>query len=110
MCGLVCWYEDFGFFASLEHYPFREIGTIKLKMQGAYSGCSSSTVTLKSGIENMLMHYGPVRHLAASHAIDFGRLRATMECLVGICLGGCNPNVPYVLVKQFNMFFADDIS
>lgn len=27
--------------------------------QGACSGCPSSSVTLKSGIENMLMHYVP---------------------------------------------------
>lgn len=27
--------------------------------QGACSGCPSSSVTLKSGIENMLMHYIP---------------------------------------------------
>lgn len=30
---------------------------MKLRMQGACSGCPSSSVTLKSGIENMLMHY-----------------------------------------------------
>ena len=29
-------------------------------MQGSCSGCPSSSVTLKSGIENMLMHYIPV--------------------------------------------------
>ncbi|GAB4855156.1 NifU-like protein 4, mitochondrial [Ancistrocladus abbreviatus] len=34
-------------------------GIVKLKMQGACSGCPSSSVTLKSGIENMLMHYVP---------------------------------------------------
>ncbi|WCJ37254.1 hypothetical protein M5689_018405 [Euphorbia peplus] len=34
-----------------------ETGVVKLKMQGACSGCPSSSVTLKSGIENMLMHY-----------------------------------------------------
>ncbi|KAH9768989.1 NifU-like protein 4 [Citrus sinensis] len=36
-----------------------ETGTVKLRMQGACSGCPSSSVTLKSGIENMLMHYVP---------------------------------------------------
>ncbi|KAL9680489.1 hypothetical protein QQ045_018368 [Rhodiola kirilowii] len=36
-----------------------ETGIVKLKMQGACSGCPSSAVTLKSGIENMLMHYVP---------------------------------------------------
>jgi Fe-S cluster biogenesis protein NfuA len=30
-----------------------------LFLQGACSGCPSSSVTLKSGIENMLMHYIP---------------------------------------------------
>lgn len=34
-------------------------GTVTLKMMGACSGCPSSAVTLKSGIENMLMHYIP---------------------------------------------------
>ncbi|KAH6761918.1 NFU domain protein 4 [Perilla frutescens var. hirtella] len=34
-------------------------GIVKLRMQGACSGCPSSSVTLKSGIQNMLMHYVP---------------------------------------------------
>ncbi len=34
-------------------------GIVYLKMQGACSGCPSSSVTLKSGIENMLRHYIP---------------------------------------------------
>ncbi|KAL3150734.1 NifU-like protein 5, mitochondrial [Trebouxia sp. C0010 RCD-2024] len=34
-------------------------GLVTLKMQGACSGCPSSSVTLKGGIENMLMHYIP---------------------------------------------------
>jgi Fe-S cluster biogenesis protein NfuA len=36
-----------------------ESGVVYLKMQGACSGCPSSTATLKSGIENMLRHYVP---------------------------------------------------
>ncbi|GFS43016.1 NFU domain protein 4 [Actinidia rufa] len=36
-----------------------DTGVVKLRMQGACSGCPSSSVTLKSGIENMLMHYVP---------------------------------------------------
>ncbi|CAK9149231.1 unnamed protein product [Ilex paraguariensis] len=36
-----------------------DLGIVKLRMQGACSGCPSSSVTLKSGIENMLMHYVP---------------------------------------------------
>lgn len=34
-------------------------GVVYLEMHGACSGCPSSTVTLKSGIENMLKHYIP---------------------------------------------------
>ena len=36
-----------------------EEGIVFLHMQGACSGCPSSTVTLKMGIENMLRHYIP---------------------------------------------------
>ena len=36
-----------------------EDGIVYLKMQGACSGCPSSTATLKMGIENMLKHYVP---------------------------------------------------
>ena len=36
-----------------------EDGIVYLQMQGACSGCPSSTMTLKSGIENMLRHYVP---------------------------------------------------
>lgn len=34
-------------------------GIVYLNMQGACSGCPSSTATLKMGIENMLKHYVP---------------------------------------------------
>jgi Fe-S cluster biogenesis protein NfuA len=34
-------------------------GVVYLHMQGACSGCPSSTMTLKSGIENLLRHYIP---------------------------------------------------
>ena len=36
-----------------------EDGVVYLEMHGACSGCPSSTVTLKSGIENMLKHFIP---------------------------------------------------
>jgi len=36
-----------------------ENGIVKLELHGACSGCPSSTVTLKNGIENMLKHYVP---------------------------------------------------
>lgn len=34
-------------------------GIVYLELQGACSGCPSSSITLKSGIENMLKHYIP---------------------------------------------------
>lgn len=34
-------------------------GTVYLQMQGACSGCPSSTMTLKQGIETLLKHYVP---------------------------------------------------
>ena len=37
---------------------FRE-GVVYLQMQGACSGCPSSTATLKNGIESLLKHYVP---------------------------------------------------
>lgn len=40
------------------YHDFKD-GVVYLEMHGACSGCPSSTMTLKSGIENMLMHYIP---------------------------------------------------
>ena len=41
-------------------------GIVYLKMHGACSGCPSSSVTLKNGVENMLRHYVPeVREVKA---------------------------------------------
>lgn len=34
-------------------------GVVYLRLRGACSGCPSSTITLKQGIENMLKHYVP---------------------------------------------------
>ena len=36
-----------------------ESGVVRLHMRGACSGCPSSTMTLKSGIENLFRHYLP---------------------------------------------------
>jgi Fe-S cluster biogenesis protein NfuA len=36
-----------------------ESGIVKLQLKGSCSGCPSSTITLKNGIENMLKHYIP---------------------------------------------------
>lgn len=36
-----------------------ENGIVKLELKGSCSGCPSSTITLKNGIENMFKHYIP---------------------------------------------------
>ncbi len=44
-----------------------EDGVVYLHMQGSCSGCPSSTMTLKAGVENMLKHYVPeVKEVRAS--------------------------------------------
>lgn len=49
--------EDGG---DIEYKGFIEdTGMVQLKLKGSCRGCSSSSVTLKNGIERMLMHYVP---------------------------------------------------
>lgn len=40
-------------------YQGFEDGVVYLHMQGACSGCPSASMTLKSGVENLLKHYVP---------------------------------------------------
>lgn len=52
--------EDGG---DIEYRGFNEeSGVVQLSLKGSCRGCSSSAVTLKSGIERMLMHYIPGKH------------------------------------------------
>ncbi|KAF8746307.1 hypothetical protein AX14_000093 [Amanita brunnescens Koide BX004] len=49
--------EDGG---DIEYCGFgEEDGVVRVKLKGSCRGCDSSTVTLKNGIERMLMHYIP---------------------------------------------------
>lgn len=48
--------EDGG---DIEYRDFTDEGIVQVKLKGSCRGCDSSTVTLKSGIERMLMHYIP---------------------------------------------------
>ncbi|EIN13153.1 HIRA-interacting protein 5 [Punctularia strigosozonata HHB-11173 SS5] len=48
--------EDGG---DIEYRGMTEDGIVQVKLKGSCRGCDSSTVTLKSGIERMLMHYIP---------------------------------------------------
>jgi Fe-S cluster biogenesis protein NfuA len=43
---------------NIEFLEFND-GRLLLELGGACSGCAGSTMTLKMGIENMLMHYVP---------------------------------------------------
>ena len=45
-----------------------ETGVVSVKLAGSCVGCPSSSVTLKNGVENMLMHYIP--EVTAVHSID----------------------------------------
>ncbi|MBP6985916.1 MAG: NifU family protein [Alphaproteobacteria bacterium] len=48
-----------------------ENGVVYLHMQGSCSGCPSSSITLKSGIENMLRYYIPeVKEVQQINTID----------------------------------------
>jgi Fe-S cluster biogenesis protein NfuA len=48
--------EDGG---DIEYRGFSDEGIVKIKLKGSCRGCESSTVTLKTGIERMLVHYIP---------------------------------------------------
>ncbi len=81
--------EDGG---DIEYRGFDEDGTglVKVKLKGSCRGCSSSTVTLKSGIERMLMHYIPqvkgveqVSHICRMlNAIGAKLTRASARCWI----------------------------
>jgi NFU1 iron-sulfur cluster scaffold homolog, mitochondrial len=61
--------EDGG---DIEYHGF-ENGNVLLKLRGACRTCDSSTVTLKNGIESMLMHYVSVAtfHISSLYSFHF---------------------------------------
>ena len=50
--------EQHGGYIKLEDFDV-ESGRVLVLLQGSCSGCASSTITLKIGVENMLKHYVP---------------------------------------------------
>ena len=52
-----------------------EDGMVLLKLRGACRTCDSSTVTLKNGIESMLMHYVSVKSNSITSTLMCRRLR-----------------------------------
>lgn len=40
-------------------FVFTISGIVKVRLAGSCVGCPSSSVTLRNGVENMLMHYIP---------------------------------------------------
>ncbi len=45
----------------IEYVDYKD-GHLRLMLGGACSGCASSTITLKMGVENMVKHYVPEVH------------------------------------------------
>lgn len=56
--------EDGG---DIEYRGFSDDGIVQLKLRGACRTCDSSTVTLKNGIEGMLMHYVSSPYFSSFH-------------------------------------------
>lgn len=53
---------DIAAIGDIEYKGFAEdTGTVRVALKGSCRGCDSSTVTLKNGIERMLMHYVRLR-------------------------------------------------
>ena len=50
--------EGHGGYIQLQDFDV-ESGRVLVLLQGGCSGCASSTITLKMGVENMLKHYVP---------------------------------------------------
>lgn len=50
--------EQHGGYIKLDDFDV-ESGRVLVLLQGSCSGCASSTITLKMGVENMLKHYVP---------------------------------------------------
>merc|ERR1711871_94234 len=69
--------EDGGdiFYVSFDHGT----GVVMLQLAGSCQGCPSSSVTLKNGVENMLMHYIP--EVTAVESVDADQMAAEKEQL-----------------------------
>ena len=50
--------KDFQYDCKKRTLSFRD-GIVKVQLQGSCSGCPSSTMTLKQGVQNLLCHYVP---------------------------------------------------
>ena len=62
--------EDGG---DIQYVDFSDDGYVRVRLEGSCVGCPSSSVTLKSGVENMLMHYIPEVEGVISDDEDEGR-------------------------------------
>ena len=72
--------EDGG---DLEYMGFDEdLGMVRLMLKGSCRGCSSSAVTLKSGVERMLMHYVPEVKVGMLTFLLLGYRRLMTACIV----------------------------
>jgi Fe-S cluster biogenesis protein NfuA len=67
----------------IEYRGFTDDGLVKIRLKGSCRGCDSSTVTLKNGIERMLMHYIPeVKGIEqVSFQMNANRFRHQIRCV-----------------------------
>ena len=59
--------EQHGGFIKLEDFDV-DTGKVSVLLHGSCSGCASSSITLKMGVENMLKHY--VREVNSVEGMD----------------------------------------
>jgi Fe-S cluster biogenesis protein NfuA len=69
----------------IEYRGYTDDGIVHLKLKGSCRGCASSAVTLKTGIERMLMHYipevqGVEQVCISSRSFDQPRLIIAFAC------------------------------
>ena len=51
--------ENYKFLSSHEWAKLEEDGIVTVELKGSCSGCPSSIMTLKQGVQNLLCHYIP---------------------------------------------------
>ena len=74
------------------HAGFDEgTGVVRVQLAGSCQGCPSSSVTLKSGVENMLMHYIP--EVTAVESVDADQVAAEKEQLEFMKNLGAKPSM-----------------
>lgn len=83
-----------------------EDGTVKLKLVGSCTGCPSSTVTLKNGIQNMLQFYVPEVDTVEQVII---KICTTVKIVLNVLLFHFCPLTGDILFTQIYIFNPIDL-